>query len=449
MQEFEEGYCSHCFKKSKHILEEKNYLRRNIYKCSNCGATTLQCRFCSNFARSGEYWDDELCAEHAGEIASFKTLDKKLEEIEDYNSLFERESINIKKVATVGVAAVGAVAVVGPLVFVAAPAVGGAIGSLMGLSGAAATNAGLAFIGGGAMAAGGLGMAGGAAILTATGVALGGTLGGVVSNNYFGDIDNFDIKKVKDGKGKPVIFIDGFLTQKNDDINTWQEQLKELYPNNPWYYVSWESKRLYDIGKLFVNLTSKEAIGDVALKLAKTATKEGAKKLGPLNNVLTLLGLFNNPWSIAMVKAAETGVLLADILARTNKEYILCGHSLGARVIFYTLEALSTKEKQYINSVHLLGGAVGSNKQDWEIAKKAVSSKIYNYKSSNDYVLASFYKVGTFFTSAPIGRNDINVNGVENIDVSDIVGRHSEYKKNFAKFAKVDSSKGFFGKIFG
>ncbi len=45
--------------------------------------------------------------------------------------------------------------------------VGTWVGGLMGYSGAAATSAGLAFLGGGSIAAGGFGMAGGAAILTA------------------------------------------------------------------------------------------------------------------------------------------------------------------------------------------------------------------------------------------------------------------------------------------
>lgn len=52
--------------------------------------------------------------------------------------------------------------------FVSGPVAGAGsmIGGTMGLSGAAATNAGLAFLGGGSIAAGGLGMAGGAALLT-------------------------------------------------------------------------------------------------------------------------------------------------------------------------------------------------------------------------------------------------------------------------------------------
>ena len=56
---------------------------------------------------------------------------------------------------------------------VAAPLIGAAVGSALGLSGAAATSAGLAALGGGSMAAGGFGMAGGTALLTGLG-AIGG-----------------------------------------------------------------------------------------------------------------------------------------------------------------------------------------------------------------------------------------------------------------------------------
>lgn len=56
---------------------------------------------------------------------------------------------------------------------VAAPAIGAAVGGVLGFSGAAATSAGLAALGGGSVAAGGFGMAGGTALLAGLG-ALGG-----------------------------------------------------------------------------------------------------------------------------------------------------------------------------------------------------------------------------------------------------------------------------------
>ena len=54
-----------------------------------------------------------------------------------------------------------------------APFAAGLIGGAMGLSGAAATSAGLAFLGGGSLAAGGMGMTGGYVVLMAGGALLG------------------------------------------------------------------------------------------------------------------------------------------------------------------------------------------------------------------------------------------------------------------------------------
>ncbi|WKE65509.1 DUF726 domain-containing protein [Gallaecimonas kandeliae] len=390
-------------------------------------------------ARGGE-WDNELCAEHDGSIASFERLSLQLNDITDYEEIFRRDAVNIQKVGTIAALSIGGAAVLGPIALAAAPAIGGAIGtSILGLSGAAATNAGLAAVGGGSLAAGGLGMAGGAAILGATGAALGGTAGGVISNSYFKDVDGFEIELIKKGKGAKVLFIDGFLTEKKPTPSDWEESLAKMYPDNPWYYVRWESKRLYDIGKNLSAHGGKVAAQKLITEWAKKAAKQAAKRLGPVGNVMTALGLASNPWSIALVKAGQTGVLLADIIARTNSEYILFGHSLGARVIYYALETLSTKKSNYITDAHLLGGAVGNKAEDWNKAILATNGQINNYYSTNDWVLATFYKAGTFFASSPIGRNPIETGAgkIENINVSDTVAGHTKYKENLSRFCKI------------
>ncbi len=162
------SYCSWCFEKTSHVLVEQNYLRRNVYKCTNprCKEMnkteedrdykkTVQCRFCQNMAKTGEYWDDRLCAEHSGIIASFEKLSMKLNDITDYKIIFERDSFNIQKIAMTGLFALGGAAIIGPIAFAAAPAIGGALGALIGgYSGVAATSYGLALVGGGAVAAG-------------------------------------------------------------------------------------------------------------------------------------------------------------------------------------------------------------------------------------------------------------------------------------------------------
>lgn len=87
-----------------------------------------------------------------------------------------------KKAAVIG----GATVVGGAVCFVtggvAAPAVGAWVGStFLGLSGAAATSAGLALLGGGSLAAGGAGMAGGAAVVAGTAAAAGASVAGTAT----------------------------------------------------------------------------------------------------------------------------------------------------------------------------------------------------------------------------------------------------------------------------
>ena len=276
-------------------------------------------------------------------------------------------------------------------------------------------------------------------------------------NKNFNQLENFyktrsfEIKKIKSGKGVKIIFINGFLTSKLDNIDDWKKQLEKIYPNNSWYYLSWGSETLYDLGMSIVDLQtnsviiqtimepskSKKIDKNTILKLTKIFAKQGAKKLFVFNKLLTVYNATNHPWFAASIKAEQTGILLSNILARTKDKYILCGHSLGAKVIYHALESLATKDEKIIDTVHLLGGAVGSDKESWKKVKNAVREKIYNYKSDNDYILASLYKLGTFFTSNPIGRNSIDIRGIKNIDVSYIVNGHGKYKENFAKFAKI------------
>lgn len=86
---------------------------------------------------------------------------------------------SLKKKTFLTIAAAAAIAITGGL---AAPAIGTIIGGIMGLSGAAATSAGLALLGGGAIAAGGGGMAAGTAVIIGGGALVGGAAGGYMGN---------------------------------------------------------------------------------------------------------------------------------------------------------------------------------------------------------------------------------------------------------------------------
>ena len=307
-------------------------------------------------------------------------------------------------------------------------AFGGAAGGTMisSLSGAALTSASLA-------ALGPAGMAGGVATITAIGGALGGRPGAVVSNAYFGDIKDFKIEKVRRGAGPALIFIDGFLTQKKQHCDDWLEGVKEVYPNNPCYYVSWESGTLLKLG---LNLPKEKLVLAAGKELAKRGGKAAAKKINPLSWVTMSSNVIANPWHTSMRKAQMTGVLLADILARTNHKegFILMGHSLGARVAYYLLEALSTKSKARVQRAYLLGGAVGKDDDDgWTKAMKAIRStgKLYNCYTSNDMILERLYRNVTARRSYPIGLAQIPISSykLKNIDVSPWVSGHTMHKE--------------------
>jgi len=447
-----ESYCSWCFEKHSSTLKEKNSLSRNIYVCDGCGKQVVKCRACDNKAKYAnadntgtDTWSSNFCAVHEGAIAKFETLNLSLNNIDEYKEIVERDERNYKKIATTAAYTIGGAAVIAPLALVAAPAIGGAIGtSLLGYSGAAAANAGLATLGGGALAAGGAGIAGGVAVVTAAGSALGGRYGAVISNSYFGDIDGFDIVEVREGKEPAIICIDGFLTEDdNTTSSVWEEALLKHYPDNKIYHIEWESKRLKDLASTFSISIAKEGIKKGAFNAALSASKVAATKIAPVGIAIQALGLVNNPWSVAGVKAYQTGALLADIIARTDKEYILIGHSLGARVIYSCLAALNTKDECYIKDVHLLGGAVDKNctieeddKVNWSNLHNSVNGTINNYFSKNDTVLQTLYKAGEavkFELGDPIGRHSIKNTNINNIDVTEYINGHTEYKQNLRK----------------
>ena len=112
------------------------------------------------------------------------------------------------------------------------------------------------------------------------------------------------------------------------------------------------------------------------------------------------------------------------------------GHSLGSRVIYYLLKALSDKKKSLIKDVFLLGGAVDRKDTDgWRMALKAVNGNLINCYSLNDNTLKFLYQGANARLSSPVGLGEIELNDkkVINKNVSSIIGGHMEYKEKFEK----------------
>lgn len=65
--------CSWCCNLTSHDLVQANVLRRNTYRCRECGQPTIQCRApgCHDMARRHSTWDDEMCLKCDGTVSSW------------------------------------------------------------------------------------------------------------------------------------------------------------------------------------------------------------------------------------------------------------------------------------------------------------------------------------------------------------------------------------------
>lgn len=447
-------YCSWCYTRTNHILHASRRVGRDTYVCQSCKGYTVPCRYCDHMAQGGlntaqldgiqgkfarlfKDWHNELCSEHDGTIGSFERLETRIPDIHLYDDLFRRDAVNFAKVGKYGAhigfwssfallmagtggggAPIGAAAMRAGLL-----GAGSAGAALAAAKGAVLSNASLAMIGAGAAG-------GGLPVVAAAG--LGSWQGGVIANRYHSDDPSFSVTLLADEESTSrTIFINGFLQQEETQFADWRSGQSEVAPGTRCYGVTWSSKTLKDVAAVFGLSGDALARGFVGLRLGR---------LSNLPYLSSFANLAANPWHVAMSRAGQTGVLLAEILARDQGPPVtLVGHSLGCRVIYYALEALGKKASKRVADVILLGGAVGNDSADWRLASQAVVGTIFNCYSKNDTVLALLYKNANMHVSKPIGFFPIPIDDakVQNIDCTDLVTGHTKWKANYGTIIRL------------
>lgn len=428
------AWCSGCFGQHDHRRVDRRSARLPIYICVDCGSPTQPCAApgCENMAVAARRSVGVLkaCAEHSHAIPSFEKANTTIASLDEYESFREYEKANIVRGAKIAGAAIAVVPLVAGAAFYAAPAIGGAIGSYAGLSGAAALNKGLALLGGGTLASGGLGMAGGTMMVTATGGALGSVLGARIANAYVRQDQSFRVEKLRDGDGgMPVLLCNGFLTEGEDGWGGWEDMVTARYPDSPVYRIHWGAQELSDFGQMIGEGAVKSGLGFVARTVATRATQVGAKRLNPVVPAFVAADLVKNPWHVAKSRADKTGVVIADMIARTEADsYVLVGHSLGARALVVAIQTLSSKpDGPRIHTAHLMGAAIGAE-SDWHALTDRVENAVYNYHSTNDRVLKFIYRIAQGGqTAAGLRGFTPTVDRLYNLDASHLVDGHSGY----------------------
>lgn len=309
-----------------------------------------------------------------------------------------------KRAAIVGGVAVAAVGVAAATGGLAAPMIGGAIGSAMGLSGAAATSAGLAALGGGSLAAGGFGMAGGTAAMATAFGAAGGAMAAreaALRSDPSHDADaRLGLHWLGGDSAHVALAISGFLSEGSDYARDWMGLADQL-PFAERFALRWRAQRREDLAR---------GLG------------------GPLVKVPEL-------WLRALHGADEAGDALgAMIEARTwgMRPVSLLGFSLGARVIVRTLEYLEERGAVgHVGHIVLMGGAVSAQTPVFRRLRALGCGSVANAYCRTDAILAYAYRLPQP-SDFPIGLAPVDIDGILDVDVSDLATGHLEYRAQLA-----------------
>ena len=239
--------------------------------------------------------------------------------------------------------------------------------------------------------------------------------------------DKFKITKHKDGEYPAIITISGFCSEDVDNRINWRDYILKAYLEREWFHIEWNSEKW--------PFTTKEKDSTPILykdNLDRATTNPFVNLLLSFTTAgratLITKSVIDNFWHRAVRNARIAGQMLAMILdACPKRNFILVGHSLGARIIYNCLEELnrhcSTKK---IVEAHLFGGAVGNDAVKWGKACEQVFERVHNYYSNKDMVLRFAYSI-SMLSFKPIGLNRIAYGKIANHDFSTYVSGHSSY----------------------
>ncbi|KAK6072852.1 hypothetical protein SCUP515_07177 [Seiridium cupressi] len=346
-----------------------------------------------------------------------------------------KESGQMGRFWKVGLASVAGAAIIGVTGGLAAPLVAGAVGGLMGSVGL-----------GGLASFLGVFWMNGALVGTIFG-AFGAKMTGEMIDRYAKEVEDFRFLPLAEEWGKHskkespaarrlrvTIGINGWLREEGDVTKYW----RPLGDETEVFALRYELKSLLALGVTLEELITSyawKAIKTEILKRTVLATLWGA--LWPIHLVM-MASKVDNPFSLARNRSEKAGKILADALinrVQGERPVTLVGYSLGARVIYCCLREMAERKAfGLIDTVVLIGAPVPSNPRHWQMMRTVVSGKLFNVYSENDYILAFLYRT----TSAQLGIAGLQpisdeVEGVENLDLSEEVQGHLRYPDLIAK----------------
>ncbi|XP_072989196.1 uncharacterized protein [Typha latifolia] len=274
-------------------------------------------------------------------------------------------------------------------------------------------------------------VAGSVAVAASFGAAGAGLTGSKMARRI-GSIKEFEFKPIGEnhnqGRLAVSILVSGFVFEEEDFVRPWEGWKDNLER----YILQWESKILIAVSTAIQDWLTSRLTMELMKRGAMMTVLHGLiSALAWPATLLAATDFIDSKWSIAIDRSDKAGKLLAEVLLKGlqgNRPVTLVGFSLGARVIFKCLEELaeSGDNEGLIERVVLLGAPVSVKGEQWEAARKMVAGRFVNLYSTNDWILGVTFRA-SLLTQGLAGIQAVDVPGIENVDVTDLVEGHSSY----------------------
>ncbi|KAK9173162.1 Protein of unknown function (DUF726) family protein [Cryptosporidium meleagridis] len=228
-----------------------------------------------------------------------------------------------------------------------------------------------------------------------------------------------------------LIGISGWLRNNDDIFMPW----KTAFNGVEWmesYSVEFEPELLSKLGNsIAITMSQDLAIFAGKAILLQTVVGTLTAALSWPITIMQYAATLDNTWAVSRQKTEQAAIILADVLCSIettgDRPIKLVGYSMGARLIYLTLQIMyDRKQFNKIQDVVLLGLPSSLNTKKWIKARSVVSNRMINVFSRSDWVLAFFYRYMQWGFHVA-GISPINVAGVENYDVTGMITSHDQY----------------------
>ncbi|SCV73581.1 BQ2448_7507 [Microbotryum intermedium] len=297
----------------------------------------------------------------------------------------------------------------------------------------------------GATAAGFL--AGGAIIgLTGGGIILIGTLLGLGGGGLAGYRTHRRMEGLKEVTFEPIVEADipaipsltasivasGFLLDLNDSTQPWLAE----YHRSPTdtYALKVDPQAFLEAGRNYSSWVRDKLVtlgGTEVIKHTALAVIYAGVAL-PMSVYTGATMVLDSDFTRCREKAKKAGILLAEILEKRvqgTRPVRLMGYGPGATVLFRCLLELHKRSLgDLVYDVVLIGLPESPNRISWAAARSVVAHELVNAYSTNDWTLAIQARMYTLSNRVG-GLTAVEVEGVRDVDVSDLVQGHLEMRE--------------------